>query len=304
MIILMDAVIYGCVIAVLCIGLTLTYKTTGVPNFAHASFAILGMYASLVSVKIYGMSPYVAMPAAFAVSGATSLFLYYFIIRVLQKRNASYLALIIATLAFDIFMIGVLNIVADSISQGHQVDARDFTLRSFDWALGDYPGVLYSSIATVAGLAGSLYWLLYHTKFGIAVRASIENASLASVFGINTHRVFCVSWFISGGMGGLAGVLMSVWFQGDPSLAAIILPTIFAGSIAGGFSSIWGAILGGIIVGMTEILGTNALAHILGYWIIPYRLLIPFLFIIVTLMVSPQGVIHIIQKIREGRNGV
>ncbi len=295
--ILADAIIYACVMAVLCIGLTLTYKVTGVPNFAHTSFAILGMYMAFIATKVWGLTPYSALPLAFLVSGATALFLYYGIIRILQKKRSSYLVLIIATLAFDIFMIGVINILADTIQQGYQVTARDFTLRSFDYTVFGYPGVLVTSLIAVIGISAILYWLLYHTKFGVSMRASIENAALAQVFGINTGRVFCVSWFVSGGLGGIAGVLMSVWFQGDPSLAALILPTVFAGSIVGGFGNIWGAILGGIIVGMAEILGTNVLAQTLGYWIIPYKLLIPFLFIIVTLMISPQGLIHLVYKL-------
>lgn len=300
-VILADAAVYACVMAVLCMGLTLTYKITSVPNFAHTTFAILGMYMALITTKVMGLSPYHALPLAFAVSGGVALFLYCCIIRVLQRKGASYLALIISTLAFDIFMIGIVNMLADFISGSYHVISRDFTLRSFDGVILGMPAVLGVSLVLVLGLAVGLYFLLYRTRFGIQMRAAIENQSLAQVFGINTNRVFCVSWFLSGGLGGTAGVLMSVWFQGDPSLSAIILPTVFAGSIVGGFSSVWGAILGGAIVGVTEIVGTNALAGAIGYWIVPYRPLIPFLFIIVTLMVSPKGIMQIIHDIRERR---
>ncbi len=299
MIIFFDGLIYASVLAVLCVGLTLTYKITKVPNFAHASFAVLGMYMALIITNVTGNSPYLAMPLAFAVSGATALFLYYAIIRVLQEKKSSFLTLIIATLSFDIFMIGVLNILADYISNEFHVTSRDFTLRSFDGMILDLPMILFVSMAVMACLVLGLYYLLYRTRFGIQMRASIENESLASVFGINTKRVFCVSWFLSGGLGGIAGVLMALWFQGDPSLSGILLPSVFAGSIVGGFTSIYGAILGGLVIGISEIIGTNILASTLGYWITPYRPMIPFLFIILTLMLSPKGISDIISRVRE-----
>ncbi len=298
-VLLVDAVIYACVLSVLCVGLTLTYKITNVPNFAHTTFAVLGMYMALVTTKMFGSTPYLAIPLAFVLSGATALFLYYFIIRTLQNKKASYLSLIISTLSFDIFMIGVLNIVADYMTNELQITSREFTLRSFDWIVMDVPMVLLVSCAVLACVVLGLYYLLYFTKFGISMRATIDNPTLASAFGINTNRIFCTSWFLSGAMGGIAGVLMSVWFQGDPSLSAIMIPSVFAGSIVGGFSSIYGAILGGIVIGISEILGTSYLASVLGYWVVPYRPIIPFLFIIATLLVSPKGISSIIHRIRE-----
>lgn len=296
MIILIDGIVYASVLAVLCVGLSLTYKITNVPNFSHATFAVLGMYMALITVKIFDSNPYMAIPLAFVVSGLTSVFLYFGIIRVLQKRKSSYLSLIIATLSFDIFMIGVLNILADFILNTFQVTSRDFTLRSYDYIISGIPMVLIVSIVVLCSLVLGLYYLLYYTKFGISMRASIENKNLAQVFGIDTNKIFCVSWFLSGGLGGIAGVLMSVWFQGDPNLSAILIPSLFAGSIVGGFSSIYGAILGGIIVGFSEIVGTNILASSFGYWIVPYRPLVSFLFITVTLLVVPKGLAHIIPK--------
>ena len=129
MIILIDAIIYASVLAVLCVGLTLTYKITNVPNFAHTTFAILGMYMGLIMVRVFDANPFFALPLAFLISGGVALFLYYGILRILIKRNSTYLSLIIATLAFDIFMIGVMNILADYLFKTFKFVSRDFTLR-------------------------------------------------------------------------------------------------------------------------------------------------------------------------------
>jgi len=288
-VILLDSAIYACLLAVLCTGLTLTYKVTKVPNFAHTSFAVLGMYMALIVTKLFESSTYLSMPLAFVVSGATAFALYYGILQGLQKKNSSYLVLIIATLAFDFMMLGILNIIADVVSD-YQVTSRDFTLRSFDVIIADIPAVLLVSIVTLAGMVSGLYYLLYKTKFGISMRAAIENASLAESRGINIYRVFGVSWFLSGGLAGVAGALLSLWFQGDPSLGMFLLPSVFAGSIVGGFSSIYGAVIGGMLVGFSEIIGTSVLATTIGAWIVAYRPIIPFLFIVVTLMLFPVGI--------------
>ena len=124
MIILVDAIIYGSVLAVLCVGLTLTYKITNVPNFAHTTFAILGMYMGLIVVRIFDSNPFVALPIAFALSGAVALFLYYGILRILIKKGSTYLSLIIATLSFDILMVGVMNILADYLFQTFKIVSR------------------------------------------------------------------------------------------------------------------------------------------------------------------------------------
>ena len=297
MIILVDAIIYGSVLAVLCVGLTLTYKITNVPNFAHTTFAILGMYMGLIVVRIFDSNPFVALPIAFALSGAVALFLYYGILRILIKKGSTYLSLIIATLSFDILMVGIMNILADYLFQTFKIVSRDFTLRSYDIVIDGTPMVLIVSVVILVGLIVGLYYLLYQTRFGMSMRASIDNTHLAGSFGIDTNKVFAFSWFLSGGLGGIAGVLMSVWFQGDPSLSVIMLPSVFAGSIVGGFSSIYGAIIGGLIIGFSEILGTSALANILGYWVIPYRPIIPFLFIIFTLLLFPKGISVIFEKL-------
>lgn len=303
-IILFDGLIYASVLAVLCVGLSLTYKITSVPNFAHTSFAILGMYMALIMSKVLGLSVYVALPVAFAASGALALFMYYGIIRILQKKKSSLISLIIATLAFDMFMIGVLNIIADGVRNTYQVHSRDFTLRSLDTVIGGdggLPLVFIVTIVLLAGLALGLYFLLYRTSFGMSMRGAIENESLAQTLGINTRLIFCFAWFLSGGLAGMAGVLMAMWFQGDPSLAAIMLPSIFAGSIVGGFSSIYGAILGGLLVGISEVVGTSVLIDLLGYWVIPYRPVIPFIAMIATLLILPGGLIQLITKYQKRR---
>jgi branched-chain amino acid transport system permease protein len=82
---------------------------------------------------------------------------------------------------------------------------------------------------------------------------------------------------------------MSLWFMGNPDVGASMLPSIFAASVVGGLQSIYGAFLGGFLVGIAEVLGTSYLSGLVGAWIIPYRAVIPLMIMIFTLATVPKG---------------
>ena len=284
-----DAVIFASLLALLSIGLTLTYLTTRVPNFAHASFATIGVYIALITSRVWETSPYFAIPIAFAISGVVAVALYTFILKPLIRKGASQAIQMVATLAFDLIMIAILNISADYIVKTFKVTSREFTLRSYDAEFMGLPLIVFVAPAVVIILAITLHIMLRKTKFGIAMRAATENPDLSGTVGINVKLVYGVSWLFGGGLAGIAGALMSLWFGGDPNLGPQLIPSIFAASIVGGFLSIYGAIAGGLLVGLTEVLGTRFLAGEIGSWLIAYRPLIPLVFIVVTLLLAPRG---------------
>jgi len=283
------ALIFASLLALLSIGLTLTYLTTRVPNFAHASFATIGVYIALIASRVWESTPYIAIPIAFAISGVVAVALYTFILKPLIRKGASQAIQMVATLAFDLIVIAMLNITADYIVKTYQITSREFTLRSYDAEFMGLPMIVIAAPITVAILAITLHIMLRKTKFGIAMRAATENSDLSGTVGINVKLVFGVSWLLGGGIAGIAGALMSLWFQGDPNLGPQLIPSIFAASIVGGFLSIYGAIAGGLLVGLTEVLGTRFLAGEFGSWLIAYRPLIPLVFIVVTLLIAPRG---------------
>ncbi len=284
-----DAIIFSSLLALLSIGLTLTYLTTRVPNFAHASFATIGVYIALIATRVWDVVPYIAIPIAFVISGLVALSLYHFILKPLIRKGSSQAILMIATLAFDLVVIALLNITADFIVKTFQVTSREFTLRSYDAEFMGLPLIVFVAPLVIAILGITLHVMLKKTKFGIAMRAATQNSDLAETVGINVKLVYGVSWLLGGGFAGIAGALMSLWFQGDPNLGPLLIPSVFAASIVGGFLSIYGAIAGGILLGLTEVLGTRFLAGEFGSWLIAYRPLIPLVFIVVTLLLAPKG---------------
>ena len=287
--IIMDAIIYASLLSMLSTGLTLTYMTTKVPNFAHGDFAGLTTYISLMVVGVLGLNPYIGIVPGFLVGGLTALILYLFVLKPLLDRGATYVILMIATIAFDMILFSAINILADYLSNVYKLVTKLFILRSYDFELFGQPGVFLIAPLMAFLMVALLYLFLNKTKFGIAMKAAIENPSLAGVVGINVNLTYAVSWFISGGLAGIAGALIPLWLMCNPDIGMRLIVSVFAASIVGGLTNIYGAFVGGLLIGLAEVLGTRYLSSIIGSWIIPYRPVIPLAIMSLTLLFAPRG---------------
>jgi branched-chain amino acid transport system permease protein len=292
-VLLSGAMIFSSLLTLLSIGLTLTYLTTKVSNFAHGAGAAVGAYITLTAVEVWQGNPYSYLVVAVLVGGVLALIQYLLVFRPLIRRGASNVVLMIATLAMELVLLSVLNIYADYLTKTYTIRSRYFFLSSSDITISGQRGLLVVAPALTAIIATLLHLLLTRTKFGIAMRAAIEDPSLASVAGINVDFVSAVSWIIAGGLGGLSGALLPLYTPGYPEMSAIIIVSVFAASIVGGLNNIYGAVLGGLLMGLSEILGTSALASVLGSWVIPYRPLIPVIAIVITLLLAPNGLMGV-----------
>ncbi|MEM0440984.1 MAG: branched-chain amino acid ABC transporter permease [Candidatus Caldarchaeum sp.] len=288
-----DALIYASMLSLLTIGLTLNYLTTKVPNFSHGSFASIGMMTMLTVTELFKAPAYSALVPAFLLGGGAALLLYLFILRPLISREASLVSQMVATIAFELVMIAVLNIYADFFTQSFKIQTRGFLIRKNDMRIFGEPGVFIVAPVLTVSTVITLYMLLTRTRFGIGLRAAIENPSLAGTIGINVKRAYTYSWFLAGGLGGVAGSLLALWFQGSPNYGSEMLISIFAASIVGGLQNIYGAVAGGYLLGLAEILGTRQLGITFGPWITVYRPLIPIVLMAVTLLVIPQGLVSL-----------
>lgn len=235
------------------IGLTLTYVTTKVPNFAYGSFVAIGIYTAYTLFKLNAISPYHTAVVSFVIAGLASVVMYLLVLKPLARRGASLVSLMIATFGVDIGFIGILGIYLDYIEKTFRLrDTRQFFPIRADFSLFGIPGMFFVAPLTLAILTVALYLLLTRTKFGVAMRASIENPPLARILGINVERVYMISWLLAGGLAGLAGSYHTIWLGGRTSTGSELIVEIFASSILGGLSSIYGAVLGGVMVGASE----------------------------------------------------
>jgi len=276
--------------------------TARIPNFSHGTLAAVGCYVTFHIHRVLNFNPYIALPVATVLVAGLLLGLYMLVVRNLVRMGATVISLTISTIALEIIIYAGLNIYVEDISARTGLFARFFILREVDFSFMDLPGVLIVSTLLSIFLVVGLHLLLTQTKFGISMRATVENPELAKIMGINTELIIAISWFITGALAGLAGSLLPLWIQGSPLTGFYLLISVFAASILGGIRSIYGAILGAFIVGFTEVFGTVALARLVGSpAIAAYRLLIPLTIMAVILMIIPTGITGLIEEYKGAR---
>jgi branched-chain amino acid transport system permease protein len=295
-------------LSIMCIGLTVTYQTTKVPNFAFADYAVMGMNAAYFSYAIFGLStPYLSVPLSILASGAFAVIMYLLIMRPMIRRGSSIIILMVASLAVDILFTGIQN---DIVEIGVAPFAGQFLHAGFPTLVQAPPlpdfaipgicsspqscGLLVISPATLAVVTASMYLLLTRTKFGIAMRAAIENPGLAQIAGINVERVYIVSWFLAGGLAGLAGCLYAIGSGMALGVQNTLILDIFAGSVLGGLSSIYGAVIGGMLVAF----GESYVIPELAIHVNPQLELldvggVSMIILIITLLIAPKGIVSV-----------
>ena len=256
---LISALVYACLFAMMAMGLTLTYMTTKVPNFAFGDFVTLGIYSSYTLVKVFKLNPYLGSAAGFGVGAVVSAAMYLLVLRPLTRRGSSLVSLMIATFGVDIGFVGIFEIYTNYLQYdlGH-IDAPNFYSLP-DFGLWGYAGVDFIAPLSVAAIVFGVYLLLTRTKFGVAMRAAVENPPLARVMGINVDMVGTVSWMLAGGFAGYAGGLLTLQLPAGTFTGSNLIVEIFSSSVLGGLTSIFGACVGGLIIGGSEILGTLGL---------------------------------------------
>jgi branched-chain amino acid transport system permease protein len=286
----LDSLVYASLFGLMAIGLTLTYLTTKVPNFAYGSFVTIGIYASFTLYKLDSFSPYQSAPIGFLLGGASSILMYLGVLRVLARRGSSLVALMISTLAVDIAFVGIFGIYTDYLYYHyHLIDSKSFYQLGGDFTLLGKPGLVFAAPISLGLITAAIFIMLTQTKFGIAMRASVENPSLARVLGIDVEKIYLVSWFLAGGFAALAGSFYTLWLPGTVHSGSDLIVEIFSASVLGGLASIYGAALGGLIIGASEILVTDAGAQVFGSGVFIYQKGIPLVIMVITLLLMPQG---------------
>jgi branched-chain amino acid transport system permease protein len=272
----------GFIYALVSLGIVLIYRTTRVLNFAHGDFATLGTFItlSLIGDKIITPSQFILYGLIGSlISSVLAFIIYFFILYEGQKRGVSPLGLTIITIGIS-FLIQTVEIAI----WGPDPKALNSPFTGETQILGvemRKSFILISSISLI--LMAILYFVVMHTKVGIFMRAISQNLDMARVLGIRTRWIIGFTWAISTFTAGIAGFLIAPlyfvdqFFMFDPFLRA------FIGAVIGGLDSPPGAIIGSLIVGITETLFG-------GYVSIKYKTAFVFLVGLIFLALRPEGI--------------
>lgn len=272
----------GSLYALMAIGLILIYKTTHILNFGHGDMTMFSTFIAYMMLTWYGLP----FPVAFLGAIVCGLLLGIVVDRGFLRpaKGAPATSLFIATLGIGM----ILQAVAGWIF-GYDTKPFPYAIKGPPLFWGDV--VIRRHDLLVFAIAAAISLLLFATfKFsniGIAMRATAQNRRAARLMGINVDRIATWSWALGVGIGAISGALIAPIVFLDLTRMILVMIKAVAAAVLGGFTSLPGAIVGGLLLGVIENLVTGYLPAALA----PLKTTFVFLLIIIVLAIRPQGLL-------------
>lgn len=288
---LADGIVLGATLALGAIGLTLTYNILRFANFAHGEFLTFGAYFGLLFVGLSGgsaaLGPFTfgwsfvgGLAVALVLTAALALVLDWVLYRPLRRSDVT-VALVIASFGASLMLRNVIVFLWGS--------QPEYYTRSIAIAREVLPGVRLSAnevfvVLLTAVLMVALHLFLTRTRLGRQMRAVSDNPALAQVTGIDVRRIVRWVWIIGGGLAAVGGAMFGLTVQISPEMGFTLILPMFAAAILGGIGSIYGAALGGLIIGVAQSLSVAFIDP-------AYKPAVAFLLMFLILLVHPTGIL-------------
>ena len=289
-----DGILSGAIVSLGAIGLSFTMKLLRFANFSHSELLTWGAYSALVFLAFFlsfggffdstigpfsfGPALLLAMLCSCVATSIIAIFLHRFVFDRLS-RTAGQMTMVFASFGVALILRHLVQLIwgSDPI---YYSNALQFAIL-LPGNVRVMPDQVFLLILTMFVVA-ALHLFMTRSRTGIAMRGVAENPDLARVSGVNVDRIITCVWVIGASGAALGGVLYGTTVQLRPELGFGLILPLFAAAILGGAGSLYGAVLGGLIVGLSENLSVM---------IIPttYKPAVPFLLILAILYFRPQG---------------
>jgi neutral amino acid transport system permease protein len=285
-----NGLIMGAVVALPALGLTLIFSVLGFVNFSIAAQMTVGAYAGwLVNSQLHWtLLP--ALAAAFVVAGLIGIVGDRLALVPMRRRSTAHTSLMVAIASI------ALNLVLENgLRFGFGSDLYSYDLPiARDVRFGDIrvgPQQINNlGIALVIAIALAAFFSA--TRWGKAMRAVADNVDLARLKGIDPRRLSNLATFIGMGLAGIGGALLAIDTSVDPSTGSRLLLIVFAASVVGGLSSLPGAVLGALLIGVVSEVALSVVSPV-------YQSATAFVAILLVLLVRPNGLFSGVSGIRK-----
>tara|TARA_B100001027_G_scaffold108842_1_gene75019 strand:+ start:36 stop:953 length:918 start_codon:yes stop_codon:yes gene_type:complete len=254
-----NGLLLGIIISVASVALSLLYGVTRIVNFAHGEIIALGAIMTLffsnpIDSKILfldrfaplGMNFSISIVIAILICGIFGGLLEIFLFRPLRKSEVGNIAVLVVTIGLSIFFRHLYLLFATGRVQNFPLELeRRQTYLFFDMTPRNFQ-------VLVAGLIVMIFIGLFlsYTKIGKAMRAVRDSNELANVSGINSDNIILFTWIASSMLAGLAGIFQAIINDVRYNMGFLILLLIFAGTVLGGIGTSFGAMVGGLLIGI------------------------------------------------------
>ena len=281
LVLLTNGVMIGLMYALIALGFVLIYKATDAINFAQGEFVMFAGFLAAGAADIAGAPFWVSALLAIAGMVVLGFGLERVVLRPLIGRPV--IAVVMAT-------IGLANVLRGSATMVFGAGNR-----SIEMPIGDEPIMLGPVMLSPVQLVGAgvsivflavFTWFFLRSRVGIAMRAVADSQQVAMAMGIDVRRYFALAWAMAGIVSALGGVVWGAMLSVDNQLALVGLK-VFPVVILGGLDSVLGAVVGGLIVGVTENLAAGYFDPIVGGGTKDFA---PYVLMIAALMIRPEGI--------------
>ncbi len=277
----MNGIANGAVYASLAIALALIYRTTGILNFAQGEMALFSTYLTWYFVE-RGVPVWMSILLSMTISFAGGAAIERIVIRPVERSSP--LVLVIVTIGLFLAINSIVQVQFGSDTKHLPTAYAGNVWRPGNVQLSSDTLVL---VAVLVAECLLLYMLLNRTRIGLAMRAVASNAESTRLLGVPVGRMLMFGWGLAAAIGALAGAMVVPAFQNGalvPSSMQSILIYAFAAAVLGGFDSVVGAVVGGLIVGIAQTLTTQYVD-----WLAGIEIVVPFALILAVLMIRPAG---------------
>jgi branched-chain amino acid transport system permease protein len=277
----MAGVATGCIYALVALGLTIIFNSSSLVNLAQGELLMAGGL-SYVSFAVAHRLPFaLALPLAMACAAWIAMAAEGLVLRPLRVANAPIVNAIVMTIGLSM----VLKSGGEVVWGKTPLPAPSPVSPNAIWigAISIAPQSLLIAVSAVIAM-GTFWFFFEHTLIGRALQAVSTNREAAWVMGINANRVVLLAFGLSGALSALAGVLVAPITAASPTMGTMLGLKGVSAAIIGGFGSLWGAVVGGVLLGISESLTAGYLSSGLSTFI-------SFGLVLLVLFVKPAGLL-------------
>lgn len=262
------------------IGLAVIFGMMGVINLAHGEFIMCGAYVTVLTARA-GVPLPVAMLLGSLAAGAVGIVVEQLVIRHLYRRLFDS---IVATWGLSLIATQTTLIVMGPSTEGLRTPFGSFTVGAYSFST--YRAVL--PLVAIA-LLGALYWLFMHTAYGVRARATIQNADMARALGVDTGRVYALTFGLGSALAGLTGALYAPTMTTVPTMGSAFIVQSFVTVVVGGADILLGAGPAAAVLGFIRTVITSRYGQLIGQ----IGLLVT---VIVVVRILPKGISGYLQR--------
>ena len=275
---IVNGIVLGSIIALAAIGLTMVYGVLNFANFSHADFMAFGAYIAFVLNVALGLNIILSFFIAIAIAGALGVLLDFLVWKPMRRKNADLVSLVIVSIGLSLIVRNAIIFIWGGSTRNFDLPVR----RGIEMLGVTITHNQLIGLGTAILFMVLVHFFLKNTKLGKAMRAISDDINLARISGIDSDKVIMWMWFIGIGLAGVAGILYGLETTIRPNMGWFLILPMFAAVILGGIGNPYGAMVGGMIIGLSQELSMLILPS-------EYKMGVSLGIMILVLLFKPKG---------------